>query len=114
MQDFIRIPKGALIGSKQQPIYGYETVKATLVNGLAVRKSLPKEPFNWTVCHASSGLRVDMLSANTKERAIQNAFLAASIGFDWNLTTEEVIENLRKSPGFMEYLNIIYRNTLDA
>ena len=61
MTSFVKIPKGALIGTEQRPIYGYETVKAVLINGLAVHKSLQKKPFIWTVCHASSGLRVPML-----------------------------------------------------
>lgn len=105
--DIIKIPQGARIGPERRPIYGWKEIKVKILNGLAVTK-------NGEVYHAKSGLKIGMLFAKNEKTAIENVKFVSSLGFDWSLSENEVVENLKKNPGIMATMNFIYANTLDS
>jgi hypothetical protein len=93
----IQIPRGAKIGPEQKPIYGYETVKASCMGGLAVHKALPGSTAKWEVTHIASGMKMGPICAATKSRAIQNMKAALAVGFDWTKSEEETLKAIRES-----------------
>ena len=94
----IKIPRGAKIGSNQEPIYGYEIVPAYCAGGLAVHKSVGKsQRWKWTVSHESSGLSLAVIGGMTKTQAVENMKRALEIDFDWTLDEDETISALRQN-----------------
>lgn len=94
----IRIPRGAKVGSKQEPIYGHETVPAYCSGGLAVHKSVTKgSRWKWMVSHERSGLSLAVIGGMTRQQAVENMKKALEIDFDWTLDENETISALRQN-----------------
>lgn len=100
----LKIPMGANIGTAQNPIYGYKDVIAeTTGQGLAIHR-LNGGSGPWTVVHINSGLRISILDAKTKKRAIENMLSALALDFDWNQSEEDTLAAARTNPGICNAL----------
>lgn len=106
MKREIKIPQGALIGPNKLPIYGYKTVKAHCIAGLAVVKG--------QVYHEESGLKIGFLDGENEHAAIANIKIACAMGIDFTKSASEIVKYLRENHGAMIALNMIYAATLDA
>ena len=98
----IRIPLGAKCGEKQEPIYGWHVCHAHCLSGLAVHKAIKGQRWKWMVTHEASGMRLDILGANTQKRAIENMRDAVALNFDWTKGEDETIAALRQSRGIVD------------
>lgn len=104
----IRLPQGALIGPKGEPIYGWRVVSAACLGGLAVHKSInPKPRHKWTVTHEASGLMLEILGGRTKAEAESNMRAALALGFDWARDEKTTLKALRAAPGLVAKLHDI-------
>lgn len=103
----IRIPRGAKSGPSQEPIYGYETLPAYCLKGLAVHKALKGERWKWMVTHEKSGLKLDRIGAMTKARAVENMQAAVALPFDWTKGERETLDALRASRGIVDAITAI-------
>ena len=92
---YIQIPRGAFVGSEQRPIYGYKTVRAKCLKGLAVHKANKGHRWKWMLTHEASGLCLEMLGAMTQKQALDNMRRATDIDFDWSAPRDSVIEGLK-------------------
>lgn len=102
----IRIPRGAKIGSDQEPIYGWLEMEADCEGGLAVHKSPDGFRPKWRVTHAASGLRMN-IDAETKRRALQNREAALALPVDWTAPQADVLDVFRQSRNLFDELRRI-------
>lgn len=92
----IRIPLGAKIGPKQEPIYGYEEALAYCKDGLAVHRAVGRgSRWKWSVTHINSGMKIDAIGANTKRDAEANMNAALALNFDWTMSEADTMAALR-------------------
>lgn len=104
----ILIPMGARIGKAQRPIYGWKTVAAHCLGGLAFHRSIGFRPrFAWTVTHLASGQRIDLLCAKTKRQAQVNLRAALDLPVDWTMDDKAILKALRKNPTIQSSLREI-------
>lgn len=100
----LNIPMGAKIGTDQKPIYGYkEVIAETTGQGLAIHR-INGDSGPWTVTHVNSKLRISVLGAKTKRRAIENMLAALALDFDWNQSEEDTLVAMRTTPGIRNAL----------
>lgn len=100
----LNIPMGAKMGKDREPIYGYkEVIAETNGQGLAIHR-LNGGSGPWTVIHINSGLRISILGAKTKKRAIENMLSALALDFDWNQSEEDTLAAVRTTPGIRDAL----------
>lgn len=100
----LNIPMGAKMGPAQEPVYGYkEIIAETNGQGLAIHR-LNGNSGPWTVVHINSGMRISILGAKTKKRAIENMLSALALDFDWNQSEEDTLAAVRTTPGIRDAL----------
>lgn len=100
----LNIPMGANIGTEQKPIYGHKAVTAeTTGHGLAIHR-INGDSGPWTVTHIKSLLRISVLGAKTKKRALANMQAALALDFDWNQSEEKTMQAMRTTPGIRNAL----------
>ena len=92
----IHIPRGAKIGPENKPIYGYEEVQAYCKGGLAIHKAVGKgERWKWSVTHINTGMKIDIIGANTKRDAETNMNKALALDFDWTMSEADTMAALK-------------------
>lgn len=103
----IQIPRGALVGPEKRPLYGYATVKAKCLDGLAVHKALGKARWKWMVTHEASGMCIERLGAMTQRDALDRMRRALALDFDWARPAADVLAEMRERRDVVDAVNEI-------
>lgn len=103
----LRIPQGARIGAKQEPIYGYLEREAHCLKGLCVHKTGKGARWRWMVSHEASGLALERLGGLTKAVAVANMRAALALNFDWTKGEAETIAALRSRRDIVDAITAI-------
>lgn len=103
----ISIPRGAKIGTAQEPIYGHVDVPADCLDGLCVHKALKGARWRWMVAHEASGMCIERIGAMKKSEAIENMRAALALDFDWTRDETETLAALRERRDVVDAINEI-------
>jgi hypothetical protein len=94
----IKIPRGAKIGPKQEPIYGYLEVEAYCKGGLALHKSVGSgNRWKWSVTHIATGMKIDSIGDNTKRDTVARMEQVLALDFDWAMSEADTMKALREN-----------------
>lgn len=103
----VRIPQGARMGAKQEPIYGYQERPADCLAGLCVHRTGKGARWRWMVSHVASGLALERLGGMTKAVAVANMRQAVALDFDWTRGEAETLAALRERRDVVDAITTI-------